>query len=86
MLLMKKWADACGLTMKQKVTKYSSNNGTAIKIIGTTSISMLLALTLGVDMANVTVCLGDFYLGFLGCDVLYGQNKALGLATTTLPR
>ena len=35
-LLMKKWADAHGLTMKEKVAKYiSGTNGTTVKIVGT---------------------------------------------------
>ena len=37
-LLMKKWADAHRLTVKEKVAEYISiANGTVVKIIGTTS-------------------------------------------------
>ena len=61
-LLMKKWADTYRLTMKEKVAEYISGaNGTAVKIVGTTSMTLLLAPTLEIDVANVTVCLGDFY-------------------------
>ena len=33
----------------------------AVKIVGTTSMTLLLAPTLEIDVAIVTVCLGDFY-------------------------
>ena len=36
-LLMKKWADTHGLTVKEKVAKYiSGTNGMEVKIVGTT--------------------------------------------------
>ena len=41
--------------------------------------------TLEVDVANEAICLGDFYEGILGYDVLYEHNKALGPATIVLP-
>ena len=45
-LLIKKWADAHGLTMKEKAAKYIlSANGTVVKIVGTTSMTLLLAPT-----------------------------------------
>ena len=70
-LLMKKWVDAHGLTVKEKVAEYiSGTNGTAVKIIGTTNKTLLLAPTLEIDVANVTICSGDFYQGLLGCDLL----------------
>ena len=82
---MKKWADAHGLTMKEKAAKYILGaNGMAVKIVGTTSITLLLAPTLELDVANVAVCLGDFFQGLLRCDLLCG-NKALSVATITLP-
>ena len=34
-------------------------------------------------MANVTVCLGDFYQGLLGCNMLCGHNEALGCIVVT---
>ena len=86
-LLMKKWADAHGLTMKEKVAEYIlGTNGTAVKIVGTTSMTLLLAPTLEIDVSNVAVCLGNFYQGLLGCDLLCGHNEALGTATISLPR
>ena len=86
-LLTKKWADAHGLTMKEKVAEYiSGTNGTMVKIVGTTSMTLLLAPTLEIDVANVAVCLGDFYQGLLGYDLLCGHNEALGAATISLPR
>ena len=86
MLLMKKWADGHSLTVKEKVAEYiSGTNGTSIKIVGITSVTLLLVPTLELDMANVAICLGNFYQGFLGCDLLCGYNEALGLATITLP-
>ena len=85
-LLMKKWADAHGLIMKEKVAKYiSGTNGTAVKIVGMTSMTLLLAPTLEMDVANIAVCLGDFYQGLLSCDLLCGHNEALGAATINLP-
>ena len=85
-LLMKKWMDAHRLTMKEKAAEYISGaNGTAVKIIGTTSMTLLLAPTLEIDVSNVAICSGNFYQGLLGCDLLCGHNKALGAATISLP-
>ena len=85
-LLMKKWADAHGLTMKEKAAKYiSGSKGTVVKIVGTTSTTLLLVPTLEIDVANVAVCSGDFYQGLLGCDLLCRHNKALGATTISLP-
>ena len=43
-LLMKKLADAHGLTVKEKVAEYISGaNGTVVKIVVTTSMTLLLA-------------------------------------------
>ena len=84
-LLMKKWADAHGLTVKGKVAEnISGANGIVVKIVGTTSMTLLLACTLELDVANITVCSGKFYQGLLGCDLLYGHNEALGVATIAL--
>ena len=84
-LLMKKWADAHGLTIKEKAAEYiSGTNGTAFKIVGMTSITLLLAPTLEIDMANITICSGNFYKGLLGCDLLCRHNEALSTATITL--
>ena len=86
-LLMKKWADTHGLTMKEKVAEYISGaNGTAVKIIGTTSITLLLVPTLEIHVANIAICSGDFDQGLLRCDSLCGHNEALSVATITLPR
>ena len=86
-LLMKKWVDAHGLTVKEKAAEYIlGTNGTAFKIIGTTSMTLLLAPTLEIDMANVAVCLGNFYQGLLGCNLLCGHNEVLGATTITFPR
>ena len=83
---MKKWADAHGLTMKEKVGEYILGaNGTAVRIVGMTSMTLLLAPTLEIDVANVTICLSDFYQGLLRCDLLCGHNEALGATTITLP-
>ena len=61
-LLTKKWADAHGLTIKEKAAEYISGaNSTVVKIVGTTSMILLLAPTLKIDVANVAVCSGDFY-------------------------
>ena len=85
-LLMKKWMDAHGLTEKEKVAEYISGaNGTVVKIVGTTSMTLLLAPTLEIDMANVAICSGNFYQGLLRQDLLYGHNEALGAATIKLP-
>ena len=84
-LLVKKWADAHSLTVKEKGGKYNAvANGIVVKILGTTSMTLLLVLTLELDVVNVTVCLGDFYQGLLGYDLLCGHNEALSVATITL--
>ena len=86
-LLTKKWADTHCLTVKEKVAKYIlSTNGTSIKIVCMTSMTLLLAPTLELDVSNVAICSGDFYQGLLGCDLLCRHNEALGAATITLPR
>ena len=86
-LLMKKWADAHVLTVKEKVFEYiSGTNGTAVSIVGTASMTLLLAPTLELDMANIAICLGDFYQGLLGYNLLCRHNEALGIETIALPR
>ena len=63
-LLMKKWAGAHGLTIKEKAAEYILGaNGTLVRILGMTSMTLLLVPTLELDMANIAVCLGDFYQG-----------------------
>ena len=52
-----------------------------VLIVGITTIRALLVPTLVVDVANV----GNFYQGLLGCNVLYGHSKVLGLAAFALP-
>ena len=45
--------------MREKAAKYISGaNGTTVKIVGTTSMTLLLTPTLEIDVANVTVCGG----------------------------
>ena len=85
-LLTRKWADAHGLTMKEKVAEYIlGTNGMAVQIVGTTSMTLLLAPTLDLDMADIAICSGNFYQGLLGCDLLCRHSEALGTATITLP-
>ena len=85
-LLTKKWADAHDLTVKEKAAEYISGaNGMVVKIVGKTSMTLLLAPTLEIDVANVAVCSGNFYQGLLRCDLLCGHTEALGAATITLP-
>ena len=48
-----------------------------------TSVFILLVPILEVVMsnvANVAISSGDLYQGLLGCDMLYRNNEALGLA------
>ena len=86
-LLTKKWADAHGLPVKEKAAEYISGaNGTMVKIVGTTSMTLLLVPTLEIDVSNVAICLGNFYQGLLRCNLLCGHNKVLGAATISLPR
>ena len=47
--------------------------------------TLLLVPTLEIDVANVAICLGNFYQGLLRCDLLCRHNEALGAATITLP-
>ena len=85
-LVMKKWADAQGLAIKEKAAKYILDaNGTSVKLVGTTSMTLLLAPTLELDVFNIAFCLGDFYQGLLGCDLLCWYNEALSPAIITLP-
>ena len=85
-LLTKKWADTHGLPVREKAAEYISGaNGTAVKIIGTTSMTLLLAPTLEIDVSNVAVCLGNFYQGLLRCNLLCGHNEVLGAAAISLP-
>ena len=73
--------------MKEKVAKYILGaNGTVVKIMGVTSMTLLQAPTLELDVANIAVCSGNFYQGLLGCDLLCGHNEELGTATTSFPR
>ena len=52
-LLTKKWADAHGLTIKEKAVEYiSGTNGTVVKIVGTTSMTLLLVPTFELDVAK----------------------------------
>ena len=82
----KKWTDAHRLPVREKAAKYISGaNGMAVKNISTTSMTLLLAPTLEVDVSNVAVCSGDFYQGLFGCDLLCGHNEALGATTISLP-
>ena len=61
-LLTKKWVDAHGLTIREKAAEYIlGKNSTSVKIVGTTSITLLLAPTLELYVANVAVCSGNFY-------------------------
>ena len=84
-LLMKKWADAHGLAVKEKVAEYISGaNVMSIKIVGTTSVTLLLVPMLELDVSKIAVYSGDFYQSLLGCDLLCGHNEVLGAATITL--
>ena len=47
--------------------------------------TLLLAPTLEIDVSNVAVCLGNFYQGLLGCNLLCG-HEVLGATTISLPR
>ena len=85
-LMIKKWADTHGLTTKEKAADYILGaSSTAVKIVGSTSMTLLLVPTLEFDVANIDVFLGNFYQGLLGCDLFCGHNEALGTATITLP-
>ena len=85
-LLTKKWADTHGLTVKEKVAEYIlGTNGTVVKIVGTTSMTLLLFPTLEIDVSNVAVCWGNFYQGLLRCNLLCRHNEALGTATLSVP-
>ena len=86
-LPMKKWVDSHSLIIKEKVDEYiSGTNGTVFRIVGMTSINILLAPTLELDIANVAICSGNLYQGLLGCDLLCGHNEVLGVAIITLHR
>ena len=83
-LLTKKWADAHSLAVKEKAAEYISGaNSTSVNM---TSMTLLPAPTLELDISNIAVCLGDFYQGLLGCDLMCKHNKVLGVATITFLR
>ena len=85
-LLTKKWADTHGLPVREKAAEYISvANGTVVKIVGMTSMTLLLAPTLEIYVSNVAVCSGNFYQGLLGCDLLCRHNEVLGATTISLP-
>ena len=85
-LLTKKWVDAHGLPMREKAAEYISGaNATAVKTIGRTNMTLLLAPTLEIDVSNVAVFSGDFYQSLLRCDLLCRHNKAFGATTISLP-
>ena len=70
-LLMKKWVDTHRLTIKEKAAKYILGaNGASVRIVGMTSMTLLLVATLELDMGNMAICLGNFYQGLLGCGLL----------------
>ena len=56
-----------------------------VQTVVMTSMSILLALTLEIDITSVAKYSGDFYQGMLGCDVLCMHSKLLSPATTALP-
>ena len=48
--------------MKEKEAEFIFDaNSMMVQIVGMTSISLLLVTTLEVDVAYVTMCLGNFY-------------------------
>ena len=78
MLLIKKWMNTHSLTVNEKASKnIFCVNGIAVQIVGMTNISMLLVPTLEVDLANVTIFLGDFYKGLLGYNIFVGTMRHL---------
>ena len=84
-LLTKNWVDTHGLTMKEKAADYISGaNSTSVRIVGMTSITLLLMPTVELEVAVIVVCSGNFYQGLLGCNLLCGNNKTPSAATITL--
>ena len=75
------WSD-----LIERVAKYIlSANGTVVLVMSMKNMSFLLTPTLEVDVANIAVCLGNFYQNLLRCNALCGHNEALGPATIGLP-
>ena len=54
---------------REGICVYSRSNSMAVHIMGIISMNILLVPTLEVEIANMAVCLGNFYQGLLGCDV-----------------
>ena len=48
--------------------------------------TFFLVSTLELDLADVAICLGNFYQVLMGCNLLCGHNEVLGKVTITLPR
>ena len=81
-LLIKKWADAHGLTIK--VAEYIlGTNDMAVKIVGMTSMTLFVGAHFGVG--KYCHLLGQLLQGLLGCNLLCGHNEALGATTITFP-
>ena len=86
-LLIKKWADAHGLTMKGKVGRVHLrcqwNRG---QDSGHNQHDPFAGAHLGAGCGKHCHLLWtDFYQGLLGCDLLCGHNEVLSAATITLP-
>ena len=85
---MKKWVDAHRAAHEGEGSRVhlgcQRNRGQDHRYM--TSMTLLLAPTLEIDVSNVTICLGNFYQGLLGCDLLCGHNKVLSGTTISLPR
>ena len=72
--------------MKEKVAEYIlGTNGTVVKIVGTTSMTLLLVPTLELDVANVAICFRQTSTKDCSDVICFGHNEALGAATITLP-
>lgn len=80
-LVTKVWAEAHGLKISPpSPTDIRGAGGSAVEVVGSTSMTLQLTPTLEIDVADVTVSSGTFYQALLGCELMEGKEGILGPA------
>ncbi len=84
-LVTRAWAVAHNLKISSPPsTQVKGASGQEVKVVGTTQMTLQLAPTLEIDVANVAVSEGSFYQALLGCELLEGKTGILGPATISM--
>ena len=89
-LVTRKWAEAHGLSVTPvSGISISGANGNPVETVGTCAMTLQLAPTLELDVAEVNVSTGDFYQALIGGDILGGLHTGgatvLGPAVIHMP-